>query len=355
MSSPDEPQSLRAVFEDAEEKRRTLETNPDATSPSYAAAVDAALALYGRVVERCSAVGLFSPNEGVEDLATSSLPYLLANLHAAELVQRTPFAGPEQRRLTLRRARAAYERFLNLVDAYGLVAPPYDRLLERYRDDTEGFAVVPAGSDAAAKRDGKIASFRAEKALRDKIAYLKANPGYAEQGDEELVREVHLMSITYSIHATFQALDSLNRELPLLAQAPSSNDHPPAYSPRALRDADDADARLDQPLRAASSRGGPLLTQKGKPLQPFTLVGSRADRARGVFRPGHNLPTMSIDEYLEEERRRGGILEGGTDPAPKLVDDEDMDAIDRETYKAREWDDFKDANPKGSGNTLNMG
>ncbi|KND92874.1 Uncharacterized protein C63.05 [Tolypocladium ophioglossoides CBS 100239] len=357
MASSDEPQSLRAAFEEAEEKRRALETSPDATSPSYAAAVDVALALYGRVLELISAVALFSPNEGLEDVPTSSLPYLLTSFHAAELVQRTPFAGAAPRLATLRRARAAYERFLNLADAYGLVAPPYDRLLERYRDDGEGFAVVPPGSDATAKRDGKIAGFRAEKALREKIAYLKANPGYAERGDDEVVREVHLMNITYSIHATFQALDSLNREVPLLAQAPSSNDHPSAHSSaaRGADDADDADNRLDQPLRATTSRGGPLLSQKGKPLQPFTLVGSRADLARGVFRPGHNLPTMSIDEYLEEERRRGGILEGGTDPPKKVVDDEDMDAVDRETYKAREWDNFKDENPRGSGNTLNMG
>lgn len=356
MASSDEPQSLRVVFEEAEERRRALEASSDTTSPSYAAAVDAALALYSRVLELISAVALFSPNEAAEDLATSSLPYLLTNFHAAELVQRVPFASPARRLVTLRRARAAYERFLDLADAYGLVAPPYDGLLERYRDDGEGFAVVPAGSDAAAKRDGKIAGFRAEKALRDKIAYLKANPEYAERGDEEAVREVHLMSVTHSIHATFQALDSLNRELPLLAQAPSSsNDHPSAHSSTPLRGDDAADTRLDQTLRAATSRGGPLLSQKGKPLQPFTLVGSRADLARGVFRPGHNLPTMSIDEYLEEERRRGGILEGGTDPPKKAADDEDMDAVDRETYKARDWDDFKDDNPRGSGNTLNMG
>ncbi|PNY29943.1 Uncharacterized protein TCAP_00144 [Tolypocladium capitatum] len=354
MASSDEPQSLRAVFEEAEEKRRALETSPDATSASYAAAVAAAVALYGRVLELISRVALFSPNEGVEDVATSSLPYLLTGFHAAELVQRTPFAGPAPRRLTLRRARAAYERFLNLVDAYGLVAPPYDGLLERYRDDAEGFAVVPPGSAAAAQRDGKIATFRAERALTDKISHLKANPGYAERGDDEVVREVHLTNVTYGVHATFQALDSLNRELRLIAEAPSSNDHPAAHSSTA-RGADDADTRLDRPLRATTSRGGPLLSQRGKPLQPFTLVGSRADRARGVFRPGHNLPTMSIDEYLEEERRRGGILEGGTDPPKKVVDDEDMDAVDRETYKAREWDDFKDENPKGSGNTLNRG
>jgi hypothetical protein len=30
-----------------------------------------------------------------------------------------------------------------------------------------------------------------------------------------------------------------------------------------------------------------------------------------VFRSSHRLPTMTIDEYLEEERRQGNIITGG--------------------------------------------
>lgn len=104
-------------------------------------------------------------------------------------------------------------------------------------------------------------------------------------------------------------------------------------------------------------RGGPLLDPKGKPLQPFTLTDKRTQLQQGVFRPGHNLPTMSIDEYLEEERRRGGIIEGGGNAnAPQPEPDEDnMEQADAATMKAREWDEFVEANPKGAGNTLNRG
>ncbi len=52
-----------------------------------------------------------------------------------------------------------------------------------------------------------------------------------------------------------------------------------------------------------------------QPLRPFTILPSDAgERARlqsQVFGPGHRLPTMSIDEYLEIERRNGNILTGG--------------------------------------------
>lgn len=54
-------------------------------------------------------------------------------------------------------------------------------------------------------------------------------------------------------------------------------------------------------------------------MQPFTILPSTglqnlSDRARlqsEVFRSSHRLPTMTIDEYLEEERQRGNIITGG--------------------------------------------
>ncbi|KOS18271.1 Uncharacterized protein ESCO_003064 [Escovopsis weberi] len=364
MASSDEPQSLRTLFEEAESKREDVEANPNPMSPQYAETLSAAISAYGRVAEHVSAVGLFSPNEGLEDLATSSVPYLLVEFHVAELVQRTPRLAPKEKLRVLRRARASYERFLGLAEGYGLVRAPYDRLLERYRDDEEGFAVA-AGADAAARRETKIASFRAEKALRERLDALRRDPRYGDGGggggggDEEVVREAYLADVAFKIHAAFQGLDSMNREIPLLRSAPS-----PTLDPRAAAaaagagNAEDTSLRLDRPFgqfRPGGGGGGPLLSRQGKPLQPFTLVGSRDAMARGVFRPGHNLPTMSIDEYLEEEKRRGNILSGGTDPQKPEVDEDDEEAVDREMYKAREWDEFKDANRRGAGNTMNMG
>ncbi|KAH7328143.1 TAP42-like protein [Stachybotrys elegans] len=353
-SDETQPESLQSVFDAAEEKRRSLSSTYEATSPNYRADLDAALGLYARVERLIGAADLFSPNEGLEDLPTSALPYLLVRYHVAELVQKMPNLSPQQRVAVLGRARAEYEGFLALLEGYGLLPPPYDRLLERYRDDPERFAAgAGAGADPAARRNAKIADYKAEKQLKLKLDALRSNPRYLEHGDEEIVRELHLTSVTFAAHSTFQALDSLNRELPLLAQAPSPLAPAPTEDPSTA-----GDTRLDQPLRRLQSvfgqQGGPLLSQGGRPLQPFTLVGSRADLARGVFRPGHNLPTMSIDEYLEEERRQGNILQGGVEPKT-VVDEDDMEAMDRETYKARQWDDFKDDNPRGSGNTMNMG
>ncbi|KAK2675869.1 hypothetical protein RAB80_008054 [Fusarium oxysporum f. sp. vasinfectum] len=326
--SSEEPQSLRSLYEAAEEKRHALDNAFEATSPAYRSDLEAALSLYSSARDQISALALFSSNEGLEDVSTSDLPYLLLDAHVAELIQKTPNQSPDQRLEVLSKSRAAYERFLATVDSYALVPKPYDRVLERYRDDPERFAVVAK-----------------------KLEMLRRNPRYLDDGDEELVRELYLTQITFAVHSALQALDSLNREVEILAQAP----RPLAPSATNAPSPEDHSSRLDQPLRRLHSlQAGPLLSKQGKPLQPFTLLGSRDQMSRDVFRSGHNLPTMSIDEYLEEERRQGNILQGGVEPK-KVVDEDDMDAIDRETYKQREWDEFVDHNPKGAGNTLNRG
>jgi len=146
----------------------------------------------------------------------------------------------------------------------------------------------------------------------------------------------------------------MNRELEVLAMAPPT---PPArldalerdYRERmGLQRGQEYSERLDRQDMLLSSNTGPILSQGGKPLRPFTLLDSRQRLKDGVFRPGHNLPTMTIDEYLEEERARGGIIEGGgeasgIEPEP---DEDNYEKAHEETMKARQWDEFVEANPR---------
>ena len=76
--------------------------------------------------------------------------------------------------------------------------------------------------------------------------------------------------------------------------------------------------RLDRaPTAARDSSMGELISGGGRVLRPFTILpstSSMSDRERlksEVFRSGHRLPSMTVDEYLQEEMRRGGIISGG--------------------------------------------
>lgn len=164
------------------------------------------------------------------------------------------------------------------------------------------------------------------------------------------------------VHQTFQSLESIAQELHIISLAPPAPPpgHTGAPAPDNRQDGrgdgDGYSDRLDTQLPGLRY-SGPILSADGKPLRPFTLTDNRQVLKKGVFRPDHNLPTMSIDEYLEEEKRRGGIIEGGGEPSgirPE-PDEDDLDKADEETMKARAWDEYKEDNPKGAGNTMNRG
>lgn len=196
--------------------------------------------------------------------------------------------------------------------------------------------------------------------INDSLQYLGQNP-LALQNDDAALRDLHMTAVNLAIHQTFQALELINLELQILSMAP------PAPPPGQERDSQDSrergsdrngySERLDQPRTSLAGLTGPILSKDGKPLRPFTLLDKRTQLQQGVFRPDHSLPTMSIDEYLDEEKKRGGMIEGGGEasgirPEP---DEDNYSKADEETLKARAWDDFKEENPKGSGNTINRG
>lgn len=162
------------------------------------------------------------------------------------------------------------------------------------------------------------------------------------------------------VHQTFQSLESIAQELHILSLAPPAQPErqnlPAADGRQDGRGRDTYSERLDTQLPGLRN-SGPIFSSDGKVMRPFTLLDSRQRVQQGVFRPGHSLPTMSIDEYLEEEKRRGGIIEGGGEQSMMVPepDEDNLEKADEETLKARAWDEFKEDNPKGSGNTLNRG
>ncbi|USP75975.1 uncharacterized protein yc1106_03249 [Curvularia clavata] len=353
-----EPQSLRGLFSKAEKAREELSSSYEPNSPTYQEKLSTTIATYEECLKVAEQVSLFSPNESLEDISSTDLQYLAINYHLAELVQKISNTDVSLRKQNLLRARGYYEQFLKLLDSYDMLGKADAKLLEAYNEDKNNFSTANT-RDAAARRDAKIARFRQEKELKTKLEYLRQNPKLAEQ-DEQVVRDLHLTDLAFMIHQTFASLESMAQELHIISLAPPAP--PQGQDPQApdarqdSRGKDGYSERLDGQY-AGLRYSGPILSSDGKPMRPFTLLDSRQTLKKGVFRPDHSLPTMTIDEYLEEERKRGGIIEGGgpqsgIQPEPN---EDDMEAADAETMKQRAWDEYVEANPKGSGNTLNRG
>ncbi|KAI9877075.1 MAG: Immunoglobulin (CD79A) binding protein 1 [Pleopsidium flavum] len=372
----DSPRNVRTLFDSGNRQRKQLESSYDANSSTYQENLRAAISTFEECRRLADEISLFSQNESLEDISSGDLQYLLISYYLAELILRN---NNSDRKPVLNQAQTFYENYLNLLDTYGVLSTSNRKLYESYLDNRKAFSTAST-TDVAARRESKIKRFRQEKELKGKLEarilpyvgisdsngrqqYLAQNPT-ALQNDDSALRDLHIANINLCTHRTFQSLDIISQELQLLAFAPPAS--PPSSEAlavdkreRSWRGKDGYSERLDAPLSqlVAGGKAGPILSKDGKPLKPFVLLDRRQRIQEGVFKPGHSLPTMTIDEYLEEEKRRGGMIEGGGEksgirPDP---DEDNIDKADEETIKAREWDEFKETNPKGSGNTLNKG
>ncbi|KAI4240498.1 MAG: hypothetical protein L6R40_005090 [Gallowayella cf. fulva] len=344
----DPPSSLRAHFDRANSQKHSLETLSEALSGFQECR---------QLTER---LAIFSANETEEDISSSDLRYLLIDHYLGELLRQDCITD---RKTILQQAQLAYERYLKLLDTYDMLSKADSKLYQRYLSSRDDFSLLST-SDPTARRNTKIARYKQEQELKFKLKSLAQVP-LALQNDDAASREFHLAEIQLCTHNTFHALDIICQELqiialmPLTSPAEQPEEREEDYRQRNGAPSNNHSDRLDPPISQLmkNGRAGPILSKDGKPLKPFTLLDSRQRLQNGVFKADHALPTMTIDEYLAEEKRRGGIIDGGgqTGGAVQEADEDNLEKADMETMKAREWDEYVEANPKGSGNTLNRG
>lgn len=89
----------------------------------------------------------------------------MINFHLAELIQR--ISSPHRKEV-LQKAREAYESFLNLLENYQMLSPADKKLHHTYSESPTTFSTI-SSSDPAARRDTKIANFKVEKELKNKL------------------------------------------------------------------------------------------------------------------------------------------------------------------------------------------
>jgi hypothetical protein len=85
-----------------------------------------------------------------------------------------------------------------------------------------------------------------------------------------------------------------------------------------------------------------------------TIINNQFDVRDRVFRP-NNLPVMTLDEFAEKEKAKMDEQKQMEEDAKANKPSEDSDDENiayMKTYKATEWDDWKDINEKGSGNKM---
>ncbi|KAJ2990723.1 hypothetical protein HDV02_004185 [Globomyces sp. JEL0801] len=287
------------------------------------------------------ALHLYSDNETQSDLNNNQLNYLLIQPYLALSIlhlNNRPFA--------LSKARILLNSFLDTIQQYNLLSAIDKTALQNLKDN-----ITPKGHLI---RQSKIDQYKREKATKQKLTdinnvIIENQSKDSDNDDYEINRDLILTTIELLVQQSIQALKDIKEEQQMLDYA--------ATLPKTPESANDD--RLDMTRLTLNDRTGPLLDSSGKPLRPFVITSDHDKRAqfqKGVFQYGHNLPTMSIEEYLDREYERGNMLSGGGPQPEKENDDEDDERVyDAATYKARQFDDFKDFNPRGWGNRANKG
>ena len=141
--------------------------------------------------------------------------------------------------------------------------------------------------------------------------------------DEDVERDIILTSARLDAQIALESIKLIRDERVLLQDLE-----------RAKREKGDHSSTLDkEPTKPVDwkSLTGPLMNSQGRVsvgktnssrrmrvdtsdkrqiLRPFVITSKREEMRSGVFRPSWNLPTMTIEEYLDLEAERGNILEG---------------------------------------------
>jgi hypothetical protein len=158
-------------------------------------------------------------------------------------------------------------------------------------------------SNPKPSRDLKIQEFRKRKELKEEMELLNI-------GDEEQSRKLYILELELLIMDVRQEYWNIEMEMEMiLYKEKMEEDQRMTRSHGSEERVETRNVRHERPKA--------LLSKEGKVLQPFVITTERVKREelqQGVFRPGHSLPTMSIEEYLQREMERGNVLSGGTYP-----------------------------------------
>ena len=321
---------------------------------------------------------------------------MLCEFYLAEVVSRTRAPDPAARAPFAAEAADALEAFLRRCEVHDLLTPEAKRQREGLKQQREG-----QNADPGTARADKVARFRRERAIRARLEELEStrrrraeeallNADWDDEDpdaspeDEVEERERWTLLIEDAVAKSLDNVAHLARELEMIA----ARDELAAARPAGPRAAGGVNAPgrgvytlmpdgavvpgfNDASSGCASSIGGQP-TGRQTASVPAELMESlrrmygtgvaggsarSAERIRSeVFRPSHILPTMTVEQAGEIERREmmERQLAQAENAARRAREESEMTREEREERdlaKARSWDEFKDDNPFGHGNS----
>lgn len=334
-------------------------SNSDAPTNSVEtqAKVKRAMNLFEEATKLVSAADIFSRNESVEEISTKNIKYLLLPALLGTLVMKLCV---DDRMEVVKTADVYFRDFLQRCKDYSVSdfeMPEREEEIAAEQENSHSPEHYTRPSfdlvTMARERNAKIQRFKEQKELEADIKQQKKFMSLPDVSEED-ERKYYLSLIKLYINQSFDEIQSLRMEKPLLAHM--------------------SKVRKEAPF-ATQERREKLKKYERKPLTPIIIT--RDEVQKKVFGAGYpSLPTMTVAEFYDhkvkvgdfpdptkpsmrnalQDRAPTGALQDLTDPSEEeKVDKEQKEETDdpESLQRAREWDEWKDDHRRGWGNRMN--
>ena len=359
---------------DATTEPMSLDMRLDAARAMVESSPKECIDLLDYIQRDVQALALFSKNETIEDISTKSIPFLAVDHFLAIALGNLPVepGAMVRRKENIERGLTMWGHFLERLETLELLSREetneFHHLLE---DREEGSSLRGVPVD----RNAKIARFKAKQQQRQEIEKLKAlidrrsrcqiAPEDQMDGNdlESLERSLILKELQMFKVEALENWSQSVRELPMIEQMMKMD----SERQQKQKHTGNGNKITDPNLRPRPSSNKGLqvthVTQDGATGQ---LQFKRDEIRSKVFQPGWSQPTMSLAELGEREYReaiergeRQKEAESRRVFQPKryeeLVKDgmeDNAELVEASAKLDRDWDDWKDQNPRGSGNKM---
>eukprot|EP00536_Pseudo-nitzschia_multiseries_P008808 jgi/Psemu1/306044/fgenesh1_kg.231_\ len=367
-----------------DDKNRSASLNDrlDATRAMIESSPKECLPLLDSIQRDVQALGLFSKNETIEDISTKSLPFLaiehlLAVARGNLPVEPGAMAG---RKENINRSFSLWGHFFERLETLELLSKEetneFHRLVESQQQlESSETNNKMFSSVAVVDRDAKIARFKAKQQQRKDIEKLRAlmdrrsrcgiTPEEEMDGHDldSLERSMTLKELhIFKLEALENWSQSL-RELPMIEQMIKMDEE----RQQRQKHTGTGDNSIDpNRRRPPPSNKGLQVTNVSQDAATGQLRFKREEIRSKVFQPGWSQPTMSLEELGEREYQEAMEREARQKKAEakralqprryeELVRDgleDNAELVDASAKLDRDWDDWKDQNPRGSGNKM---
>lgn len=222
---------------------------------------------------------------------------------------------------------------------------------------------------------GVISGKRAPAGQHDKkyVNYDTDNVNEEEDDTESIKRDIYTKQLILFCIQAIEELHECRKEMEMLKIAIQMKEQRRQYSTA-------SDTRTNhKPSGTESLHQDKQNWSSGNPTKPMEVTHITQDPVTGelifqkekikssVFRPSWNLPTVSLAQFADQERHAALQRSKQQDEEernasrlqPKRYDqlvadgmEDDSNLVDASAALDRKWDDFKDENPRGSGNKM---